>query len=190
MLVSDGTINGFDSSIIAFIQGLESPLLTVVMKFFTFIGSEIQVTLLTFIIAIFLYKRLRYRREAILFMWVMIGSTLLNLTLKTAFQRQRPEIHRIVEASGFSFPSGHSMAAFSLYGIIAFLLWRNAHHLFSRIGLIIVSVAMILVIGISRIYLGVHYPSDVLGGYFVSGFWFTASIWLYQFSLKKSTIAN
>ena len=111
---------------------------------------------------------------------VIAGSTLLNTLLKLAFQRARPTIHRIIEASGYSFPSGHSMAAFSLYGGLAFLIWKHIPTAIGRVLMIIVSAAFILTIGMSRIYLGVHYPSDVIGGYFLSGSWLAICIWFYQ----------
>jgi undecaprenyl-diphosphatase len=104
----------------------------------------------------------------------------LNGTLKVLFHRARPTLHRIVNANGFSFPSGHSMTAFSLYGIIAFLLWRHIPTSLGRGLLICFSSVMIVTIGVSRIYLGVHYPSDVIGGFLVSGCWLAVSIWFYQ----------
>ncbi|WP_081415285.1 phosphatase PAP2 family protein [Ectobacillus panaciterrae] len=182
LLISDKKIIEFDNIVISFIQGLESPTLTSIMKFFTFIGAGFPVVFLTLAIIFFLYKVLHHRRELILFVWVVIGSALLNWILKIIFHRARPTIHRIVDANGFSFPSGHSMAAFSLYGIVTFLLWRHVKSSFGRSILILVSAIMILAIGISRIYLGVHYPSDVLGGYLASCSWIAISIWFFRCS--------
>jgi undecaprenyl-diphosphatase len=185
LLVSDKKIAQFDSTIISAVQGLESPWLTSVMKFFTFIGSGTQVSVIALLVLIFLFKVLHHRRELILFVWVVLGTTILNEILKTIFHRARPTIHRIVDANGFSFPSGHSMAAFSLYGIIAFLLWRHLSTSLSRGILIILSIFMIIMIGVSRIYLGVHYPSDVLGGFLASGCLLAVSIWFYQRYMEK-----
>ncbi|NOV03903.1 phosphatase PAP2 family protein [Paenibacillus planticolens] len=190
LLVSDEKLVQFDRSIISYVQGLEHPLLTSIMKFFTFIGGGYPVVVITLIIIFFLYKVLHHRRELILFVWVVIGSALLNETLKLIFHRARPMIHRIVDANGFSFPSGHSMAAFSLYGVVAFLLWRHIATPLGRGILILVSIAMILTIGISRIYLGVHYPSDVIGGFLASGSWLAISIWFYQRYQEKRYEAN
>jgi undecaprenyl-diphosphatase len=77
------------------------------------------------------------------------------------------------------------MAAFTLYGILTFLLWRHLPSYRSRSSLIIISAIMILMIGISRIYLGVHYPSDVLGGFLISGSWLFFSISIYQRHQEK-----
>jgi undecaprenyl-diphosphatase len=185
LLVSDKKIAQFDSTIIAFIQGLESPGLTSIMKFFTFIGSGTQVVIIALLVIFFLFKVLHHRRELILFIWVVLGTTILNEILKTIFHRARPTIHRIVDANGFSFPSGHSMAAFSLYGVIAFLIWRHLSTSLGRGLLIIFSIFMIIMIGVSRIYLGVHYPSDVLGGFLASGCMLAVSIWFYQSYMEK-----
>ncbi|MBP1996310.1 phosphatase PAP2 family protein [Paenibacillus eucommiae] len=150
------------------------------MMGFTIIGSGGVISFLALLMVIFLYKVLKHRKELILFVGVIAGSALLNVWLKILFHRARPDLHRIIDASGFSFPSGHSMAAFSMYGIFAFLLWRHLSTSFKRISLVLLSTVMIIAIGLSRIYLGVHYPSDVLGGYLVSGTWLTLSIWFYQ----------
>lgn len=185
LLVSDQKINQFDSVITSLVQGREAPALTNIMRFFTFIGGGIPVVVLTIIVLFFLYQVLHHRRELILFASVVVGSALLNETLKVIFHRARPTLHRIVNANGFSFPSGHSMAAFSLYGILAYLLWRHISTPVGRGLLIIISITMITAIGVSRIYLGVHYPSDVLGGFLASGSWLTVSIWFYQSYLEK-----
>ncbi|SFL54316.1 undecaprenyl-diphosphatase [Paenibacillus sp. 1_12] len=180
LLIHDRRLDAFDQTILQWIQGLESPALTNVMKGFTLIGSGMVVAILVPSVAVFLYFVLGHRRELVFFIGVIIGSSLLNEVLKIIFHRARPTIHRIIEATGYSFPSGHSMAAFTLYGVVTFLLWRHVSSVFKRSMLILFSMLMILMIGISRIYLGVHYPSDVLGGYMVSGSWLAASIWFFH----------
>jgi len=180
VLVGDRRIAAFDRSIIGFAQGKESPALTSVMKFFTDIGSGGPVVVITIAILLFLFFVLKHRRELLLFIFVLAGSEVLNVALKSVFHRERPTAHRLIAETGFSFPSGHSMGAFSLYGILAFLLWRHIPIWWGRTLLLVFSCALILAIGVSRIYLGVHYPSDVLAGYLASGFWLGASIWSYQ----------
>lgn len=184
-LMSEQSISWFDDSVMNYIQGLETSLLTHIMKFFTFIGSSSVVVPLVLIIAFILYKFLKHRSELILLFSVTLGSALLNVALKLIFHRARPTLHRIIDVSGYSFPSGHSMSAFTLYGILAFLLWRHIPTSLGRLSIILFSSFMILLIGISRIYLGVHYPSDVLGGYLISGFWISISIWFYQQYMER-----
>nr|WP_051348386.1 phosphatase PAP2 family protein [Peribacillus kribbensis] len=180
VLVSKHTIIRFDSTIISFVQGFESASLTAVMKFFTFIGGTIPVVVLSLVTMVFLYTVLKHRTELILFFAVMAGANVLFITLKLFFHRARPDLHRLAEATNYSFPSGHATMSLALYGSLAFLLWRHIKTHWGRVLLVCISILMILSIGISRIYLGVHYPSDILAGYFISGFWLTFSIWFYQ----------
>lgn len=179
-LIQGQRIAQFDHNVITFIQGMESPGLTLLMKVFTFIGSTPIVVVLALSGMLFLYFVLHHRYELIFFIIIVAGTAILNVLLKLCFVRQRPDLHRLIQETGYSFPSGHSMEAFALYASLAFLLWR---HLSTRTGrsiIIILCVVMIILIGISRIYLGVHYPSDVFGGYLASGVYFTLGVWLFQ----------
>ncbi|WP_028547457.1 phosphatase PAP2 family protein [Paenibacillus sp. UNC451MF] len=180
LLISDQSITAFDQTLISFIQGKESPVLTAIMKAFSFIGAGIPATVLTVLTSIFLYKVLGHRREVIFFLTILMSSWLLNELLKIMFHRARPTIHRIAEATGYSFPSGHSMAAFTLYGALSFLIWRHIPTAWGKGLFLAVSAVMIGMIGMSRIYLGVHYPSDVIGGYFASGSLLALFIWLFR----------
>jgi undecaprenyl-diphosphatase len=178
--ISYKKIEKFDTHTAEYLQSLNSPNLTNVMKFFTFIGSGTVIAIIVIFAMIFLYRVLKHRSELVLLIGVVIGSALLNLVLKIVFHRARPTINRLIDINGYSFPSGHSMAAFTLYGILTFLLWKHISSYRGRGLLIIISVVMIIMIGISRIYLGVHYPSDVLGGFLASSTWLIFSIWTYQ----------
>ncbi|WMT43017.1 phosphatase PAP2 family protein [Paenibacillus sp. D2_2] len=179
-------VHTFDNTVITFVQGLESDSLTRIMKVFTWIGGQIPVIVILLATLILLYVVLHHRSELVFLVAVVAGSALLNILLKQIFRRDRPSLHRLIEETGFSFPSGHSMAAFSLYGAIVFLVWKHIPYILGRIAVIVGGACLILMIGISRIYLGVHYPSDVLGGYLISACWLTASIWLYQGYLEAS----
>lgn len=159
--------------------------MTRLMQFFTWIGSGRQVVIITILAMLVLYLYLGHRRELLFLASVLVGSTVLNALLKVVFGRARPTIHRIIEVSGYSFPSGHSMASFSLYGGLAFLIWKHIPSFTGRVFMMVASVAFILTIGMSRIYLGVHYPSDVVGGYFISGCWLFTCIWFYRRYLQR-----
>lgn len=185
-MVSLHKVVHFDSTVISFVQGFESPILTMIMKFFSFIGSTVSVVLLSVFVLVFLYKILNHRSELVLFVAAIAGSNILFVSLKLYFQRARPDLHRLIEVSNYSFPSGHATNAFTFYALLSFLLWRHIRSQWGRITLIIISVVMILAIGISRIYLGVHYPSDILAGYSVSALWLTTAIWFYQRYKEKS----
>ena len=124
-----------------------------------------------------------------LFIIVLVGSTAFNLLLKALFQRERPTLYTMIEEEGFSFPSGHSMAALSLYGIVSFLLWRHIPKRIGRVVLIFTATAFILTIGFSRIYLGAHFPSDIIGAYLFSGFWLLLCIWGFR-SLQRGRLTQ
>ncbi|RDW17680.1 phosphatase PAP2 family protein [Oceanobacillus chungangensis] len=180
ILIINQRITSFDSTVIYFIQGFETPTLTSIMKFFTFIGSFSALLVIVLVTTLFLYFLLKHRVEIILLWTVIISTSILNWILKHSFHRARPELHRLIDAGGYSFPSGHAMIAFAFYGILAFLLWRHIPNRTGRNILVLFSSLFIILIGISRVYLGVHYPSDIIGGYFASGFWLTIVIWLFQ----------
>ncbi|MFX3673092.1 MAG: phosphatase PAP2 family protein [Paenisporosarcina sp.] len=184
-LVTGNQIIQFDKALLSFIQNLETPLLTTIMKFFSEIGAGSSIKILALISIIVLFFFFKHRSELILFTMVLIGSHYLFRVLKQLFQRARPDLHRLIEIGGYSFPSGHATNAITVYGILSFLLWRHIPTRWGRALLICFSTIIIFSIGFSRIYLGVHYPSDVIAGYFVGGFWLAITILTYQFVMEK-----
>ena len=95
-------------------------------------------------------------------------SAFLNYILKIILQRPRPTGYRLIEETGYSFPSGHSMASMAFYGFFIYLVYKNVKNKYAKWGLITVLSLLIILIGLSRVYLGVHYLSDVLGGFLVT----------------------
>ncbi|WP_223066038.1 phosphatase PAP2 family protein [Paenibacillus caui] len=171
-------IFGFDKSVISAVQGMESPGITRFMELLSWIGTAKVVIVLLVVAMVILYFVLGHRRELFFLAFVCAGSYVLNTVFKHVFKRERPDLHRLAEETGYSFPSGHSMVAFALYGVLAYLLWKHTASWIGKTLLLVCSAIMIAGIGISRIYLGVHYPSDVLGGYLASGCWLALAIWL------------
>ena len=139
----------------------KNDLLTNFMKIITLFGSA-YVIVPCCIILLFALKN---KKNKILMTSNLVIITLLNQLLKCVFRRLRP-INGIISESGYSFPSGHSMVSMAFYGFLIYLLYKsNFKYKNIFIGLLIV---LILLIGISRIYLGVHYPTDVFGGFLLS----------------------
>ena len=179
------TINDFDSTVISIVQGWEADWLTPLMKAFTFIGSTKFVLFLIVVGFAILLFAVRNRAEAFFFFIALGGTGVLNQTLKFIFKRERPDIHRLIEETGFSFPSGHTMMAFSLYAVIAYILWRHIRTITSKVLLLFVATFMFAMIGISRIYLGVHYPSDIAGGVAASAFWMIIAVSVYGYVMDR-----
>jgi len=169
----DHELYAFDRIIGTWIRHYTSPLMTAIMKGFTIIGSIGSVSLMTLGIIITLLLLRRPLLEPLFLTVATTGSWLMEELLKWVFHRPRPAVDQLVHASGYSFPSGHSTVGMAFFGAVAFLLWPHLHH--SRLRLLTTGIfaLLILCIGISRIYLGVHYPSDVLAGFAVGGTWLT-----------------
>lgn len=177
----------FDRTIISFVQGNISPFLTRVMEGFTFLGSVKWVGAAVVLIALVLFAKRKWSLGLFILLSTGVG-TLFNVILKNIFKRQRPEIHRIISESGYSFPSGHSTGAFIFYGSIAYLILHYTNKRgWQLLGVIIIAL-LILAIGLSRIYLGVHYPSDVIGGYSAGGVWLIICILVFRYYENRKNL--
>jgi undecaprenyl-diphosphatase len=164
-------IHYFDQTVIQWIHSFR-PYLTSIMKFFTFFGSIDALCLFLLISSsLMIWKRKHW--EAIFLIIGIGGGGIFNLLLKWLFQRQRPTFHRLIEETGFSFPSGHSMGSFIFYGMLCMVLIVFIESIPAKASIILITVFLIFMIGLSRIYLGVHFPSDVLAGYAAGGAWLT-----------------
>jgi membrane-associated phospholipid phosphatase len=177
--LKENELEAFDHAIINFVQSFINDQLTALMFAVTFLGS---VKFLVFLAAAGGVILVVYKKWA-LSVFLLAGAgggALFNWLLKWIFKRERPDILPLLTESGFSFPSGHSMGSFIFYGASAYILV----HLFSQISLkllsVLANVVIILLIGLSRIYLGVHYPSDVIGGFLAGGAWLAACIIIFR----------
>ncbi|NPV89153.1 MAG: phosphatase PAP2 family protein [Firmicutes bacterium] len=158
-----------DSLIIGLFNQFRSPAMTAFMKSVTFIGSGLAVISIGLLSWFFLR---RYRGwEANLILISLAGSFVLNRLLKLAFHRTRPDLFPIIHEPGYSFPSAHAMVSFAFYGMLIYLVWTIFRPGPVRSLLTVFLMLLVLTIGISRIYLGVHYPSDVIAGFAAGGLW-------------------
>lgn len=164
ILVITCNITTFDDNIYNLLYSLRSSSMDLIMKTITQFGNTIPVIIITLVLMITLTSR----KEVFL-----IGSNTIltvgsNQILKHIICRPRPNHLRLIVENGYSFPSGHAMISICLYGLLIYLVNKKIKNKLLKIILTILLIILILGIGISRIYVGVHYPSDVLGGYLLS----------------------
>lgn len=156
---------------------LISDFVTPIAKFITNFGGAIFLSIAT--VMLFLFIKNKNIGLSIISNIVIIA--VLNQLLKRILQRPRPTEFRIVEETGYSFPSGHSMVSMAFYGYLIYLIYRYIKNKYVKWTLITILSILICLIGISRIYLGVHYTSDVLGGFLLS----ISYLVIYISSIKK-----
>ena len=156
---------------------LISDFVTPIAKFITNFGGAIFLSIAT--VMLFLFIKNKKIGLSIISNIVIIA--VLNQLLKRILQRPRPTEFRIVEETGYSFPSGHSMVSMAFYGYLIYLIYRYIKNKYVKWTLITILIILICLIGISRIYLGVHYTSDVLGGFLLS----ISYLVIYISSIKK-----
>ena len=158
--IMNGDIVGYDIVSKLFKFNVSTP----IAKFITNFGGAIFVISLTTIL-FFVIKDKKIGISIIANLGIV---TILNQIIKFIMQRPRPTEFRIIEETGYSFPSGHSMVSLAFYGYLVYLIYKYINNKHLKRTLIIILSILICVIGVSRIYLGVHYTSDVLGGFLIS----------------------
>lgn len=163
-------LESFDGSIGDAILAMRSSVLTPIAMFFTALGEGSTEFILFFVIGAVLYFKFKHRWETLVLFLGVLGTWGLNTLLKSIFERARPVGKWLIEEDSFSFPSGHAMVSSLFYGLIGYLLWVNLRRTWKQAWLIPPITALVIIcIGLSRIYLGVHYPSDVLAGFVAGG---------------------
>lgn len=168
--VAEGESSRFDKMVLLWIHWYSPNWLDGVMRFVTALGHYwVVIPLLA--VATYAFYRKGQTIAAGLLVASTVGGIVLTTALKTVFQRDRPELFDSgYTASFYSFPSGHATIAVGFYGTLTLLVaWRLSG--FRRWVVVLVSVALVLLIGFSRLYLGVHYPTDVLAGFLAAPVW-------------------
>jgi len=175
----------WDRSVQANLRVISLPALNSIFNFITFFGSEIFIMFISLILMIFLVQKKR-KRAATVALISLAGSAILVSFFKSFFARQRPgecPDHFFGGGSScFSFPSGHSTLAFYFYGLISYLIIRFGLLPAKKMWLITFgTTVLVILIAFSRLYLGLHFLSDVIGGFLLGGVWLTAAIFLIDF---------
>ena len=163
--VLNGNIQNFDSNIYNLITSIKSNFMDMFFRNITRFGDEEVLILIALACLIFIKNRKIGGSIAI----NLAGVGLINHILKEIIQRPRPPIElRMVEESSFSFPSGHAMASMAFYGLIMYYIYKYVKNKTVKNIICIILSVLIFLVGVSRIYLGVHYVSDVFAGFLLS----------------------
>jgi undecaprenyl-diphosphatase len=174
--ILEASFRYWDQAIQSWVHGLARPMLTQVMLGLSWIGSTYALVPAVAMAAGLLWWR-RMKNDAVLVVAAALGGVALNEVMKLYFKRLRPDLPwAFVHEQSFSFPSGHSVLAIVMYGIIVYKTLDKLHSRWARTALMVAAFLMVVGIGVSRVYLGVHYPSDVAAGYFVGAVWLAAVI--------------
>jgi membrane-associated phospholipid phosphatase len=179
----------FDHRVFDYLSPIVSPRTNGIMLFFTELGKHtFLIPANIALIIIFLFIK-QHRWYSIKIPAIALSSLALMFLLKNLFARPRPDIPLLEEARGLSFPSGHALMSVTFYGLLIYIVWKMVKPKWLKLVSVTFFVLLIFVIGFSRIYLRVHYASDVLAGFATGFLWLVFSIWVLnrmeKFSNKK-----
>ncbi len=181
--VFKGSAANFDTLVRNAVHRFASSRLTTAMIFISHLGSEVLAAVV--VLALIIFVRVKWRRAAVWLMLATLGGLLLEAVLKMAYHRARPVPFFGVMPHSYSFPSGHSMMSLCVYGTLAGLLSNRVRSSAHRVLLWIGAALLIVAIGLSRIYLGVHYPTDVLAGYLAAALWVSTLIFADRYRKRR-----
>lgn len=165
-----------DQSVRNAVHRYASPQLNTAMTAVSFLGGDGLIG--AAVVATLLFLRSRRRRAALWLIVTLAGTLVLDVALKLAFHRPRPAPFFGPVPQTYSFPSGHALFSFCFYGVLAGLLAGRIRSLYVRIVIWMMAAVLVFAIGLSRIYLGVHYLSDVIAGYLTAALWVATMVYL------------
>jgi undecaprenyl-diphosphatase len=167
----------FDFRVFAYLESYVSEANNRAMLFITFLGKhEFLIPANIALLIYFLFIK-KHRWFSIKVPAIALSSLALMIVLKNLFGRSRPDIPLLEEAKGLSFPSGHALMSVTFYGLLIYITWNMVKKTWLKWTLSIFFAVLIFLIGFSRIYLRVHYPSDVIAGFSVGFLWLAIAIY-------------
>ena len=168
-VVSTSAITQVDLEVIQQSVEIREPALNRLMHSLTFLGGTFFVTLVLGAAGVIVYVVERQKRWPVFLAWTIVGSVGLDNLIKMLVDRPRPDFHRLTDVTGSAFPSGHSSAAAALFLGLAFLLTRRMNG--GRAWVWGIASVLACLVAVSRVYLGAHWPTDVVGGLALGGYW-------------------
>jgi len=177
----EGDAGAVDNAILLAVTKMRTPWLTIAAVDVTALGSITLVVLFSAFTLLVLLV-LRDRMGALQLLAASVGAGILTIVTKDIIERSRPaEAQRLIVASGFSYPSGHSVSTSALYLTIAIIACRHVKHAGARVAIFLAVSAVLIMVGASRVYLGVHYATDVVSGISLGAAWALVLAGLFTF---------
>ncbi len=174
------SLKNYDRTVTDFVISYRTPELNKFFQIITDAGDLYGYIIATTIAAVYFFLKFRNWKIILELLSVTILAALSNIALKRVINRARPDIEHLVVVESLSYPSGHSMSAMAFYGFLIYLSFRIKMKKWLRALFCLICIFLILGIGISRVYLGVHFPSDVLGGYTAGLIWIAFCVILFN----------
>ncbi len=172
------TLTSFDFVVMHGVWKMRSDWLTEAMLFVTDLGSKHVSFPLMYILIVF-FLLVKNPKLSLIVVFNLIGVREVNKWLKSVYHRTRPDEWPLIHETGLSFPSGHAMNSAAFFGFLGYLLWKYLRNKGIQAGYVLVLTWMFIgLIGFSRVYLGVHFPTDVLGGFTAGAIWLILTLML------------
>ena len=189
-LISQDPLVRADLRVVSLLQVFRNPHLNNIVLFFTYLGNW-QIVLAGASALLIYFAVARQWPQILAILAAVGGGEILVWAGKTAFARPRPDlVNALIPAQGLSFPSGHAFVAVSFYGLVSWFLFDSAKTKTAKVLIVVFTLETIFAIGFSRIYLGVHWPSDVLASFCLGAAWLTATITVFSVARASASDVN
>ncbi|WP_439022839.1 phosphatase PAP2 family protein [Bacillus thuringiensis] len=182
--VHAGGVTVMDTYVRGLVKGLQTESSLTFFSYFTKMGSEIGI-ITTLVISLLVFWKKRYYAAMIVYPLGILVTHLVNKGIKEIVKRDRPSLNEALDALGYSFPSGHAMLSIMTFGFLAYIIAANLKSVTGKYVITILLGILIVWIGLSRIILNVHYPTDILAGYCFGGILLVIAIYFHRLLTEK-----
>ncbi|MDF9466234.1 phosphatase PAP2 family protein [Bacillus cereus] len=182
--VHAGGVTVMDTYVRGLVKGLQTESSLTFFSYFTKLGSAIGIAA-TLVISLLVFWKQRYYAAMIVYPMGILITHLVNKGIKEIVKRERPSLNKALDALGYSFPSGHAMLSIMTFGFLAYIIAANLKSIAGKCVITILMGIVILSIGLSRVILNVHYPTDILAGYCVGGILLVIAIYYHRLLTER-----
>jgi len=182
--VHAGGVTVMDTYVRGLVKGLQTESSLTFFSYFTKLGSAIGIAA-TLVISLLVFWKQRYYAAMIVYPMGILITHLVNKGIKEIVKRERPSLNEALDALGYSFPSGHAMLSIMTFGFLAYIIAANLKSIAGKCVITILMGIVILSIGLSRVILNVHYPTDILAGYCVGGILLIIAIYYHRLLTER-----